>query len=87
MPHPPSVLREIYEAIAKRIPSHPAPVRKRDRVSTWIRNKATDAKRMNKDADELQDMRRKLQNVIDEFTVRGPLRLYEAGAEEVWIHT
>jgi hypothetical protein len=81
MPHASSVLREIHEVITKRISSQTAPVRKRDRVSTWIRSKAIDAKRMAKDADELQDMRRKLQNVIDAFTVRGPLKVYEVGAK------
>jgi hypothetical protein len=42
---------------------------------------------MAKDADELQDMRGKLQNVIDAFTVRGPFKVYEVGAKALWMHS
>jgi hypothetical protein len=61
--------------------------RKRDRVTAWIRNKSTDAKKSYKDPKELQEMRRKLQNVVDEFTVSGSLALEVARVEKLFMHT
>jgi hypothetical protein len=65
-----SVLKEIEAAVKKRLPSSdPEPHRKRDRLSTWVRNKTTDARRRFQDPDQLAELRRNLQNVVDGFTV------------------
>jgi uncharacterized Ntn-hydrolase superfamily protein len=82
-----SVLKEIDDAIQKRVSSHPEPVQKLDRVSTWIRKKVIDVKSANKDMEKLQEMRGKLQNVIDRFTVRSSLLPDNVGAEGAYLHT
>jgi hypothetical protein len=68
-----SVLKEIDDTVKKRLLSHPEPVRKRDRLSTWIRKTATDVKRVRKDAEELHEMQEKLKVVVEKFTVRSSL--------------
>jgi hypothetical protein len=65
-----SVLNEIHDAVKKRIPADAQALCKGDRISAWIKNRATDVKRIYKDADELQEHRRKLTNVVEEFKVR-----------------
>jgi hypothetical protein len=64
-----SVLKEIEAAVLERLPSDPGPVHKRARLTDSIRKKATDLKRRYKDPQELEELRRKLQNVVDSFTV------------------
>jgi hypothetical protein len=64
-----SVLQEIEAAVHERLPSDPEPVQKRARLADSIRKKATDLKRRYKDPQELEELRRKLQNVVDSFTV------------------
>jgi hypothetical protein len=64
-----SVLKEIEAAVHERLPSDPEPVSKRARLADSIRKKATDLKRRYKDPQELEELRRKLQNVVDSFTV------------------
>jgi hypothetical protein len=63
------VLKEIEAAVHERLPSDPGPVHKRARLADSIRKKATDLKRRYKDPQELEELRRKLQNVVDSFTV------------------
>jgi hypothetical protein len=63
------VLEEIKVAVEKRVHSNPEPARKRDILLSSIRKKATDAKRKYKDQDEIEEMRRKLQSVVDGFMV------------------
>jgi hypothetical protein len=74
-----SVLKEIDDTVKKRFSSHPKPIRKRDRLSTWIRKTATDVKRVNKDPEELHDMQEKLQGVVEKFTVRSSLLIKGVG--------
>jgi hypothetical protein len=74
-----SVLKEIDDTVKKRLPSHPEPVRKRDRLSTWVRRTATDVKRVKKDAEELHEMQEKLQVVVEKFTVRSSLLIDGVG--------
>jgi hypothetical protein len=61
----------------------PEPGRKRDRLSTWVRNKTTDAKRRYQDPDELAELRRKLQNVVDGFKVCFSAVLFVSHTEEL----
>jgi hypothetical protein len=63
------VLEEIKVAVEKRVHSDAEPGRKRDLLFSSIRKKATDAKRKYKDQDDLEEMRRKLQSVVDGFMV------------------
>jgi hypothetical protein len=63
------VLKEIEVAVRERLPSDPEPVQKRARLANSVRKKATDLKRRYKDPQELEELRRKLQNVVDSFTV------------------
>jgi hypothetical protein len=74
-----SVLKEIDDTVKKRLPSHPEPVRKRDRLSTWVRKTATDVKRVRKDAEELHEMQEKLKVVVEKFTVRSSLLIGVVG--------
>jgi hypothetical protein len=69
------VLEEIKAAVEQRVPPDrdSQDVRKRGRVRAWVPNMAIGAKRLYKDQDELQDLRRKLQSVVDAFTVRSSL--------------
>jgi hypothetical protein len=69
-----SVLKEIEAAVHERLPSDPEPVRKRARLLDPIRRKATDLKRRYKDPQELEELRRKLQNVVDSLTVSTSFR-------------
>jgi hypothetical protein len=64
-----SVLKEIDAAVKKRLYSDQNPVRTRDRLIASIRKKAKDVQRMYKDPDELEELRRKVQNVVKMFTV------------------
>jgi hypothetical protein len=64
-----SVLKKIEAAVHERLPSDPKPVQKRGRLADSIRKKVTDLKRRYKDPKELEELRRKLQNVVDSFTV------------------
>jgi hypothetical protein len=68
-PRSSSVLKEIQAAVHERLPSDPEPVHKRARVFNSILKKATDLKSRYKDPQELEELRRKLQNVVDSFTV------------------
>jgi hypothetical protein len=65
------VLEEIKAAVEERVPpynvSHTG--RKSNHISTWLR-KLRNAKRMYKDQEELTNLRQKLQNAVDRFTVR-----------------
>jgi hypothetical protein len=74
-----SVLKDLDDTVKKRLPSHPEPVRKRDRLSTWVRKTATDVKRVKKDAEELHEMQEKLQVVVEKFTVRSSLLIGGVG--------
>jgi hypothetical protein len=69
------VLEEIKAAVEQRVPPDrdSQEVRKRGRVRAWVPSMAIRAKRLYKDQDELQDLRRKLQSVVDAFTVRSSL--------------
>jgi hypothetical protein len=67
------VLKEIKAAVLERLPSDPGPVHKRARLADSVRKKATDLKRRYKDPQELEELRRKLQNVVDSFTVSTPI--------------
>jgi hypothetical protein len=71
--------------IQQRTASDPGAVRKHDRVPSWIQNKASDKIRTRKDTDELEEIRRKVQNLVDEFTVRSSLKVDGVGAEELFI--
>jgi hypothetical protein len=67
-------LEAIEAAVKERLPSIPQAARKGGHVPAWLRKlrkQASDAKRMYKDQEELQDLGRKLQNAVDGFTVRG----------------
>jgi hypothetical protein len=80
------VLEDIEDAVEKRLPApDPEPRRKRDRLSTWVRNKTTDAKRRYKDPDELAELRRKLQNVVDGFKVCFLAVLLVSDTEELFM--
>jgi hypothetical protein len=79
------VLEEIKATVEKRVHSGPEPTRKRDVLLASIRKKAKDTKSKYKYQDELEQMRRKLQSVVDGFMVR-ILRTRYAGAESVSIH-
>jgi hypothetical protein len=79
------VLDEIKAAVEKRVHSDPQPARKRDLLLASIRKKAKDTKRKYKDQDEIEEMRRKLQSVVDGFMV-GTLRSRYAGAERLSVH-
>jgi hypothetical protein len=81
-----SVLKEIDDTIKKRLRSHPVPVDKRGRISTWIRKTATDVKRVKKDPEELHNMQEKLQFVIEKFTVRSSLLIAGVGPSS-WTHS
>jgi hypothetical protein len=63
------VLKEIEAVVHERLPSDPGPVQKRARLADSILKKATYLKRRYKDPQELEELRRKLQNVVDSFTV------------------
>jgi hypothetical protein len=63
------VLKEIEAAVKKRLPSDPVPGGKRDRLLGSMRKKATDLKNRYKDPEELEELRQKVQNVVDAFTV------------------
>jgi hypothetical protein len=78
-----SVLKEIEAAVGKRLPSDPEPARKRDRLFASIRQKATDAKRRYTDPEGLDEMRRKIQNVVDGFMVSTSFTLDATVAEEL----
>jgi hypothetical protein len=68
-PRATSVLKEIDAAVKKRLHSDQNPVRRRDRLVASIRKKAKDVQRMYKDPDELEELRRKVQNVVETFMV------------------
>jgi hypothetical protein len=77
-PRATSVLKEIDVAVKKRLHSDHKPVRKLDRFVASIRMKAKELKRMYKDPDELDELRRNVQNVVDGFTVSRSPALYIA---------
>jgi hypothetical protein len=68
-----SVLEEIRGAVDERIsasPASPAPTRKREQVTSWLRKASKDTKRLLSDQDEIKELRRKLLEVVNEFQVR-----------------
>jgi hypothetical protein len=77
------VLEEIKFAVEKRLPPDSHPVRTRDRIRELVPNMANNAKRLYKDQEELPDLRRKLQSVVDAFTVRDFSTLEVSGTVEV----
>jgi hypothetical protein len=68
------VLEEIQVVVEKRLPSTTPPTRKRDKISGWLRKTGKDVFLSEKIEEEIQEMRRKLQEVVEEFEVRGSVR-------------
>jgi hypothetical protein len=64
---------EIEAAVQKRLPHEPEYGRKRDGFFALIRRKSADVRRRYEDPEELKAMHQKLHNVMNGFTVSGPL--------------
>jgi hypothetical protein len=63
------VLNELEAAVAKQLSSETGPARKRDGIFASIREKAASAKRKYRESEDLEEMRRKLQHIVDGFRV------------------
>jgi hypothetical protein len=81
------VLQEIDVAVKKRLPSSSEHARKPGRLVASIRRKTNDMKRRYKDSAEIEEMRRKLDNIVKQFTVSWLLTLDVTRVEELTIHT
>jgi hypothetical protein len=69
------VLNELEAAVEKQLPDDTGPARKRDGIFGSISKKAATAKRKYRESEELEEMRRKVQNIVDGFMVSRSLTL------------
>jgi hypothetical protein len=65
------VLEEIQGAVEKRVAVGPIPTGVLARIGNRIKKSGKEAKRLFADQEEIKDLNRRLQEVVEEFQVRG----------------
>jgi hypothetical protein len=71
------MLNELEAAVEKQLASDTGPARKRDGIFASISKKAANAKRKYRESEALEEISRKVKNVVDEFKVSRSLTLNE----------